>query len=132
MAEGSFVEPREPMPCVEDHDAGPSWGEEAAGRKSCSEGPKPEGQKSALRARYTEEPMVVGWAENDGRPRSEALSLGGNSESPQENFVAQSNSAGWLVDAVCIVEWHLPVHDMPDLRTAAKGMAEEREGGRNV
>jgi hypothetical protein len=75
---------------------------------------------------------VVGWAENDERPRSEELSLEGSSESPQESFVAQSNSVGWLVDAVYIVEWHLPVHDMPDSRTAAKGRAEEREGGRSV
>ena len=131
MAEGSFAEPREPMPCVEDHGAGPNW-KEAAERKSCSEGLGPGCQKTAPRGLYTEEQRVVGWVENDERPRSEVLSLGGSSESPQENFVAQSNSVGWLVDAVHIVEWHLLVHDMPDSRTAAKGRAEERKGGRNV
>lgn len=75
---------------------------------------------------------MVGWAENDGRPRSEVLSLEGSNESPQGSFVAQSNNVGWLAGAVYIVEWHLLVHDMPDSRTAAKGRAEEREGGRNV
>lgn len=131
MAEGSFAEPREPMPCVEDHGAGPNW-EEAAERKSCFEGLEPGCQKTAPRGLYTEEQRVVGWVENDERPRSEVLSLGGSSESPQENFVAQSNSVGWLVDAVHIVEWHLLVHDMPDSRTAARGRAEERKGERNV
>lgn len=131
MAERSFAEPQEPMPCAEDHDAGLNWAE-AAGRRPCSEGLEPGCQKTALRGLCTEEQRVVGWAENDERPRSEELSLEGSSESPQESFVAQSNSVGWLVDAVYIVEWHLPVHDMPDSRTAAKGRAEEREGGRSV
>jgi hypothetical protein len=131
VAEGSLAEPQEPMPCVEDHDAEPS-SEEAAERKSCSEGLEPGCQKTAPRELYTEEQRVVGWAENDEKPRSEVLSLEGSSESRQESFVVQSNSVGWLADAVCIVESHLPVHDMPDSRTAATGRVEEREDGRNV